>query len=268
MSIVTISRGSRFEGLRVAEKVAKLLGYECLDRQFLVEASERFNIPETKLNKALETVPGFLDRLTFEKDEYVTYIRNALLERLACDNVVYHGFAGQFFLHDVSHVLKVRIISTIEHRIEDLMKRENVTKKEAALAIKKVDDARKKWSLHFYGIDIEDPLSYDLVININNFNADEATELIVNTTRTPRFQSTAVSKGEFDDLLLASRAQTIIMKSFPKANVTAKDGVVMVTYEGVLGMESSYDVKIRDALQGVEGVQQVVSKVWPIADQY
>lgn len=43
----------------------------------------------------------------------MTYTRAALLQRLKKGDVVYHGFAGHFFLEDIPHVLKVLITSLI-----------------------------------------------------------------------------------------------------------------------------------------------------------
>ena len=50
MSIITISRGSYSRGVEIAEKIAKRLGYECISREVLLEASKEFNIPEEKVN--------------------------------------------------------------------------------------------------------------------------------------------------------------------------------------------------------------------------
>ena len=54
MSIITINRGSYSRGKQVAEKLALKLGYECISRDILLEASEEFNIPEIKLIRALQ----------------------------------------------------------------------------------------------------------------------------------------------------------------------------------------------------------------------
>ncbi|MBW1912541.1 MAG: cytidylate kinase family protein, partial [Deltaproteobacteria bacterium] len=45
MPIITISRGSYSKGKEVAEKVSQKLGYECISRDVLLEASEEFNVP-------------------------------------------------------------------------------------------------------------------------------------------------------------------------------------------------------------------------------
>src|SRR5512136_871724 len=119
MSIITISRGSYYRGREVAEKLAQKLGYECLSRDILLEASEEFNVPEIKLIRAIKDAPSILERLTHQKEKYVTYIRAALLKHVQKDNVVYHGLFGHFFLQDISHVLKVRIVGDLEDRVED-----------------------------------------------------------------------------------------------------------------------------------------------------
>ncbi len=46
MAIITISRGSNSRGKEVAESLAQRLGYDCVSREILLEASAEFNIPE------------------------------------------------------------------------------------------------------------------------------------------------------------------------------------------------------------------------------
>ena len=57
MAIITISRGSYYRGREVAEKLAVKLGYECISREILLEASQEFNIPEIKLVRAIQLSP-------------------------------------------------------------------------------------------------------------------------------------------------------------------------------------------------------------------
>ena len=65
MSIVTISRESYTLAKEVAERVAQTLGFECISREVLIEASETFNVPEIKLLRAIRDAPSVLDRFTF-----------------------------------------------------------------------------------------------------------------------------------------------------------------------------------------------------------
>ena len=67
MAIITISRGSFSKGREVAEKVAQTLGYECISREILLEASEHYNIDEIKLEHALHDSPSIFERFTYGK---------------------------------------------------------------------------------------------------------------------------------------------------------------------------------------------------------
>jgi len=146
MSIVTISRGSYSKGKEIAEKLAQKLGYECISRDILLEASESFNIPEVKLIRAIHDAPSILERFTFGKERYIAFVREAFLEHIAKDNIVYHGLAGQFLAKGVPSILKVRITANMEDRVREEMRRENIAEKEARYILKKDDEERRKWS--------------------------------------------------------------------------------------------------------------------------
>ena len=65
MSIIMISRGAHHRGKEVAEKIALKLGYECLSRDILLEASRKYDVPEVKLKKSMERAPNFFEKLGF-----------------------------------------------------------------------------------------------------------------------------------------------------------------------------------------------------------
>ena len=96
MSVITISRGSYTHGSEVAIKVAQNLGYECISREIILEASDEYNISEIKLMRSIRNAPSFFERYTFAREKYINFIRVPILQHLQKDNVVYHGFAGHF----------------------------------------------------------------------------------------------------------------------------------------------------------------------------
>lgn len=205
MAIVTISRGAYSRGKEVAEKVAEKLGYFCLSREILLEASAQYNVPEIILMKAISNAPSILDHLTFEKDRYVAFIKASLLKTLCQDNIVYHGLAGHFFLEGVSHVLKVRIIADINERVRVEMEREGCSREEALSCLQKEDERRRKWSSYFYGIDTWDASLYDLVIHINKLDVDDAVNIICGAVKLKRFQTTPESQKELEKLAVMAQ---------------------------------------------------------------
>jgi len=206
MSVITISRGSFSHGREVAEKVADKLGYQCISRDVLLDVSKEFNISEIKLTRAIRNAPSFLERYTFGRERYIAFIRAAILEHLAKDNTVYHGFAGQFFVKEIPHVIKVRILADMEERIACMMNRERLSSREEALNIvNEVDRERKEWSLKLYGIDTWDSRLYDLVIKIDRITVDDAVEFICSAAKLKRFQTTPESQKMMDELVRESR---------------------------------------------------------------
>jgi cytidylate kinase len=207
MSIITISRGSYYRGREVAEKLAQQLGYECLSRDILLEASAEFNIPEIKLIRAIKDAPSILDRLTHQKEKYVAYIRAALLKHVQKDNVVYHGLFGHFFLQDIPHVLKVRIVADLEERVADEVKREGISEAKAREIITKDDEERRKWALHLYCADWWDATLYDLVIHLKTITVDDAVSLLCHTVQLPGFQTTPESQEAINNLVEATKME-------------------------------------------------------------
>ena len=132
MAIITISRGSYSKGKEIAEKVSECLGYECIARRVLFEASGDYNIPEVKLVRAIHDAPSFFGNLTHKKEKYISFLQAEILEHFRKDNVVYHGLAGHFFVKGISHVLKVRIIADLEDRVRLEMEREGEAVEEYA----------------------------------------------------------------------------------------------------------------------------------------
>lgn len=204
VAIITISRGSYYRGREVAEKLAAELGYECISREILLEASKEFNIPEIRLVRAIEDAPTILQRFIHDKEKYLTYIRAALLKHVQKDNVVYHGLFGNFLLQDIPQMLKVRIVGDLEARVADEVEREGISAEKAREIILKDDNERRKWALHLYGADTWNATFYDLVIHLKTITVDNAVSLILDALKFPGFHTTPESQQVVDNLVEAT----------------------------------------------------------------
>ncbi|MEJ2656536.1 MAG: cytidylate kinase-like family protein [Desulfobacterales bacterium] len=264
MSIITISRGSYSHGREVAEKVAQELGYQCVSREILLEASEQFHIPEIKLLRAIHDPFSVFNRFTYGKEKYVAYIRSALLKCVQKDNIVYHGLAGHFFLQEIPHVLKVRVIADLEDRVNEEMKREGISAEEAQYILKKDDDERRRWGLQLYGHDTIDSSLYDLVVHIKRKKVDDAVDLILYAARMPCFQTTAESQKIINDLTLAAEVKAALVNEYPTSEVTAEDGSVHVKIEARLSHQAKTTNEIKSISEGVDGVKSVDVYVSPL----
>jgi cytidylate kinase len=255
MAIITISRGSYSRGKEVAEKVAAALGYECLSRDILLEASEQFNIPEIKLVRAIHDAPSILERFTYGKEKYVAYIKAAFMKHVQKDNVVYHGLAGHFFLQDIPHVLKVRIVADLEDRVAEEMKRENISAAEARHILKKDDDERRRWAIQIFGADTWDPMLYDMVLHIKSIQVDEAVDLILRAVKFPGFTTTMPSQKILDDQTMAARIQAALVEEFPTAKVSAQGDELFVDIKANLTKEQEVMARVQRMADHVAGIE-------------
>lgn len=228
MPIITISRGSYSRGKAAAEQAAARLGYTVVSRDLLLEASDRYRIPEIKLVRAIHDAPGILDRLRHSPQAYIAFIRAALAERVAADNVVYHGLAGHLLLKGIPHVLKVRITADLDQRVASEMEREGIGAQEARRIIVADDLQRRRWTKSLYGHDPWDSDLYDLVIRVGALPLEDAVSFICSAAGRPAFQSTPASRQQVRDLALACRIKAALVNDFPHVGVTSQHGNAIV----------------------------------------
>ena len=254
MSIITISRGSYSRGKEVAERVAETLGYECISRDILLEASEEFNIPEIKLVRAIHDAPSILDRFTYGKERYIAFFRATFLKRLQKDNLVYHGLAGHAFVQKIPHVLKIRIIANLDDRVKEEMKREKISAEQARLTLVKDDAERRKWSLSLYGLDTWDQRFYDMTLHLDIMGVEDAVSTILHIIGRPCFQTTPKSRELLDDLALSAQVEAALVRDFPKVSADAGKGIVYVNIRGSLVDEKRITEKVNRLVEKVPGI--------------
>lgn len=266
MAIITVSRGSYSKGKEVAEKVAMKLGYQCLAREVLLEASKEFNIPQIKLARAIHDAPSIFERFSYGKDKFIAYFQSALLKCVQRDNVVYHGLAGHFFLKEIGHVLKVRIITDVEDRIKLEMERQRISREEALAVLKRDDSERRKWSQHLYGIDTADPILYDLVIHVGKVTVDDAVDVICHTVGLPAFKTTFESQKAMDDLVLASEVKTTLIEIKPDIEVFVRDGEVSLGASALIMKDPNMVQEMERIVRRIPGVKGVSVKSSHLVD--
>lgn len=265
MGVITISRGSYSKGKETAEKLAQRLGYECVSRDILLEASAQFNIPEIKLVRAIHDAPTIFERFQHGKAKFNIFIREAFFEHIRKDNVVYHGLAGHFFCQGIPNILKVRINADLEDRIKQEAKREHIAEKEARYILKKDDEERRKWGMYVYGIDTNDPILYDIILHIGTLKVDDAVDILADIAKRPCFQTTPETQRMTHDYYLTARAQELLFDRFPSAQVRCSNGAVHVIIETALSLEQEVTDNIIQTLsnKNIDGIQDVRVTIVP-----
>jgi hypothetical protein len=204
--VVSISRAIGSEGERIGALVAERLGFRYVDEEIISTAAEKQGVDpaaiadaerrKSVLMRILEgmgqtgaasatATPGGPMWIPDDSSELVrthdlrTLIRETVVETAARGDVVIVAHAASFALGDRDDVLRVLITAPTEVRTARLAEARGVDASEAAKELKRSDEARASYLKGFYGIDRELPAHYDVVVNTDRLDADEAAGIIV-----------------------------------------------------------------------------------------
>lgn len=264
MPIITIYQGASGEGQELAETVAQALGYRCIGREVLIEASRRYGIPEAKLNEIVEKDPHWWERLLQDLRPYRIALQAALCELAHDGTLVYHGHLGHELLSGIGHVLKVLLTAPIEFRIEQIRSRQSLTDAAARHYIEQVDNARSRRLMAMFGTDWRDPNRYDLILNMSKMRREGAKRVIIEAAKLEEYQATPASSQAFNDLALGSRVHATLFTSPDirglALEVRAEGGHVHVTGRVDQGLED----EIVKLVKNVPGVTKVTTDLYSI----
>jgi cytidylate kinase len=191
---VTISRETGAGGLSVAERLAERLrggqgAGECpwtvFDKNLVVKVLEDHQLPK----RLAQFMPE--DRVSYIADaleellglhpsswKLIHQTAETILHLAELGNVILVGRGANMITRDLSHVLHVRLIGSMERRQERVEVRHKIQAAAARRFIAREDAARKRYVRKHFDQDIESPLLYHLVINTDWVTIDEAVSLI------------------------------------------------------------------------------------------
>jgi len=234
MKIITISRGSQCHGEEFAKKLAKKLGYLCVNREEILKEANKLKIPISKLETAITKPHIFSEELALELENYKALAASYICEKALNNNIIYNGRVGHKFLPGVDHILKIRVIADFESRVERVMQNFSLSREKARQYIEQLDQNEKKWVQRYYRVDWDDSSLYDIVINLSLINIDNAATAVCSIAQLPEFQATPVIIKSIQNLHLASKAQLILATDKRTCHLNIKtranNEVVYITY--------------------------------------
>jgi cytidylate kinase len=258
MTIVAISREMGSGGYEVAAAVAKALGFAYVDREILLHAARVHDVSEEKITDVADRHLSLWERFDEEKRRYLTFIEAAYYAFAEKGNLVTAGRGGPFFLRNVSHAMRARIIAPFDVRVRRVMAREKIEHKAATAKVRNYDREMVGRIDYLFGLDWTLPENYDLVINTETDSWDFYADLLVSAARHPRFQPTAESVQRVRDLSLGAQVRAAIAKDPLTKNINvevlAHQG--QVALKGVVFSPAMMDAAANVARQ-VPGVAQV-----------
>jgi CMP/dCMP kinase len=185
-NVVTISRDYGSAGTEIAQKLAERLNVSYYDKQILdaiIEAAHENRAIMERLDELVSSTRDEVMQVIITgkspTDEYRRHLINVILS-IARKSGVIVGRGGHIILGR-HHVFRVRVVASPDTCAMRIAKRENIVLAQAAHWVKRANDARAEFCKKVFNRSINDPTTFDLVINTGHIDAEAATGLILFT---------------------------------------------------------------------------------------
>ncbi len=258
MFVITLFSGSFCNNENVEASLTGATGAQLVTEQQIVEkASSISSITATKIREAFLEKTSIFNKFTHEKERSIAYLRLAVAEMLAQDNVVITGFPAHLIPTSISHVLRVCLIAELKHRIGQAAEL-GTGEKEALKLIQESDKNSSNWVSTL--VDNNDPWDkalYDIVVPMNVTSVADAVSLISEKAQSPALASSDASAQAVKDFLLAARVETTLADEGHNVVVSAKEGKVVLTINKNVLMVKRLEEDLQSIVHKVEGVQAV-----------
>jgi cytidylate kinase len=108
----------------------------------------------------------------------VRQVTETILKLADLGNVILVGRGANVITNRLPHVFHVRLVGSLEQRVARVQEHMHLNAKAAAEHIATEERGRERYLQKHFRADINDPLSYHLVINTDRVPLDEATRII------------------------------------------------------------------------------------------
>jgi len=183
---VAISRETGAGGSRIARALGERLGWDVLDRSLLDRMAERFHlshimlrlVDEAPTNWVRDVLGTWMDRRIIPTEKYLTRMTCVVLAAARQASIIAVG-RGMRFLLPPEKGLSIRVVAPLEYRLERVMERERLGESHARYQIEQRDRGRREFVARHFHRDVDDPLLYDLVVNVERLGHEGAVRQIV-----------------------------------------------------------------------------------------
>lgn len=196
--VITINREVGSGGRTVGRKVAENLGVKYCDKAVIDGLTQKFGLTQERIEEIKAQKKSWWNDIN---NYYHTLVNSAsmpmeaevkldnetmfetekrILQDLAShESCVVAGRTGFMVFRDWPNHLNVFIQASMEHRVQRVMRRQNVDEQEARDIIAKMDATREAYIKKYEDTSRYDTRNYQLVISMDGLSEDDAAEIIL-----------------------------------------------------------------------------------------
>ena len=262
MYFITFSEKMGTNGSEIARKVADQLGYNFYDTEAIESAAQEMGFLQD-VKEIDEKVPSLFERLFSYKPEiHLDRLNSVIYELASRGNAVFLGRGSYILLRTFKCALHIRVIASLEKRIENLVGR-GWHREVAIKAIRRSDHERGSFVKFAFGVDSENPDLYDIVLNMDNLTIDLASDIVLHTARSEEIKARSVdAMGSLEMMALTRRVEAALLEAdFSPTSVSIsvlEPGKIQLT--GTVS-EQSNKTRAEEILMEVKGIRSIDNQI-------
>ncbi len=211
MPVIAMTREMGSLGRDVAEGLAKELELKLVYHEIVDGVAEKMRMPQSAVLRCLQGKANLLERLRFDMNGLSLYTAEEVLELAIQGNLMIRGWGATYLLRPVSHVVCVRLCAPIELRARRIMERMGIEDPAVALEeVRRNDAAHGNAMQRRFGMNWEDPVHYDAVLNTGRFSVENCIDQIKELLRLPALQETPQSRAKLANLALSAHVSAAL----------------------------------------------------------
>jgi cytidylate kinase len=155
------------------------------------------------------------ERLQISSKRLGRYATEEVLELAKQGNVLIRGWGACVILRGVTHVARIRVCAPMEARVRTITRRAGLQDPAVVRQeIERNDTAHKRILKAAHGVDREDPMLYDLVLNTERIAIDTCVGIICDLVQAPEFHETDASRAALEDRALEAHVRVKLRERF------------------------------------------------------
>jgi cytidylate kinase len=261
MPVIAMTREMGSRGREVAQCLAKEIGLTLVVHELIEhDLAERLQVPASAVYHRFEGGATLRERWQIPSGRLARYTAEEILELAQKGNVLIRGWGACVLLRDVPHVVRVRVCAPMELRERSLMERRSKDGGASRQEIERNDAAHKRTLQTAFGVDRENSLLYDLVLNTERLSVETCVKLVRELVESPEFRETDASRAILGDKVLEAHIRVRLGERFIAGmgvsgiEATARGGMVVLKGVAIHTTLADEAGKIVGAIPGVRDV--------------
>lgn len=203
--VVSVTRQVGSAGEEVAYAVARRLNFRVIDYQVIQKAAQEAGVSPETVSEA-EHTPSLMTRILeslarnpsmpaaawadplplttsplFTSNDYRAFVEDVIRDMADQGGCVIVGHAAGVILKERLDTLRVLVSGSQKFRVRRIMSGMAVDEETALKTCKKTDAERADYTQRFYDTGFVTPWAYDLCINTDHLNPEQAADIVVHS---------------------------------------------------------------------------------------